>query len=123
MHKEVELYRKAQTLGAFGYILKEHAQDELAACIQTITEGVPYLGEALKKSFGVSPHSDDLDHLSHAEKKVLDLISEQKTSAQIAKMLFISERTVEKHRQNIIKKLDLPKEKNSLLVWALSYKR
>jgi len=59
--------------------------------------------------------------LTFAERKVLALIAEHKTSKQIGDLLFISEKTVEGHRSNIINKLNLPKEKNSLLVWATSY--
>lgn len=124
MHQELELYRKAQSLGVHGYILKEHAQEELAACLAAIDKGKKYLGLALQKALGISP-TDALSsstNLSYAEKKVIELIKQQKTSAQIADLLFISERTVEKHRQNIIEKLGLPKEKNSLLIWALSQK-
>jgi DNA-binding CsgD family transcriptional regulator len=54
-----------------------------------------------------------------AERKIVTLIAQQKTSKQIAEMLFLSEKTVEGHRTNIIEKLGLPKEKNTLLVWAI----
>ena len=60
-----------------------------------------------------------LDKLSFAEKKVLGLIAQQLTSKEIAQSLFIAEKTVENHRSNIMKKLNLPPEKNALLVWAL----
>jgi len=43
----------------------------------------------------------------------------QHTTKEIAQMLFISEKTVENHRSNIMKKLALPAEKNALLVWAM----
>jgi DNA-binding CsgD family transcriptional regulator len=46
-------------------------------------------------------------------------VAQQKTSKQIAEMLFISEKTVEGHRTNIIQKLELPKGKNTLLIWAM----
>jgi two-component system, NarL family, nitrate/nitrite response regulator NarL len=52
----------------------------------------------------------------------VELISQQKTSKQIAELLFLSERTVEGHRGNIIEKLGLPKEKNTLLKWAIQQK-
>ena len=53
------------------------------------------------------------------ESKILQLIAQQKKSKEIAKILFVSEKTVRNHRYNIKKKLDLPKENNSLLKWAL----
>jgi DNA-binding CsgD family transcriptional regulator len=59
-----------------------------------------------------------LAKLTLAERKIIELIGQQKTSGQIADLLFISEKTVEGHRRNIIEKLELPKEKNVLLHWA-----
>ena len=57
--------------------------------------------------------------LTATETKVLQLIAEQKKSKEIAAILFVSEKTIRNHRYNIKKKLDLPKENNSLLKWAL----
>lgn len=53
------------------------------------------------------------------ESKILQLIAQQKKSKEIAKILFVSEKTIRNHRYNIKKKLDLPKENNSLLKWAI----
>jgi len=60
--------------------------------------------------------------LSVAEKKILELVSQNKPSEEIANLLFISKRTVEGHRRNIIEKLGLPKEKYALLIWAIQNK-
>jgi DNA-binding CsgD family transcriptional regulator len=57
--------------------------------------------------------------LTATETKVLQLIAEQKKSKEIAEILFVSEKTIRNHRYNIKKKLDLPKENNSLLKWAI----
>jgi DNA-binding CsgD family transcriptional regulator len=57
--------------------------------------------------------------LTVTESKVLKLIAEQKKSKEIAEILFVSEKTIRNHRYNIKKKLDLPKENNSLLKWAI----
>ena len=57
--------------------------------------------------------------LTATESRVLQLIAEQKKSKQIAEILFVSEKTIRNHRYNIKKKLDLPKENNSLLKWAI----
>jgi DNA-binding NarL/FixJ family response regulator len=64
-----------------------------------------------------------LDKLSGTEYKVVDLISKQKKSKEIANILFIAEKTVRNHRYNIIKKLQLPNDNNSLLKWALAHLR
>ena len=58
--------------------------------------------------------------LTATESRVLQLIAEQKKSKEIAEILFVSEKTIRNHRYNIKKKLDLPKENNSLLKWAIS---
>ena len=57
--------------------------------------------------------------LTKMENTILDLISQQKKSKEIANLLFLSEKTIRNHRYNIKKKLDLPKENNSLLKWAI----
>lgn len=56
------------------------------------------------------------------KKKILELIALQKTSKQIAELLFISEKTVEGHRSKIVEKLELPKEKNAILKWLITNK-
>jgi two-component system nitrate/nitrite response regulator NarL len=57
--------------------------------------------------------------LTATESRVLQLIAQQKKSKEIAEILFVSEKTIRNHRYNIKKKLDLPKENNSLLKWAI----
>ena len=57
--------------------------------------------------------------LTVTESRVLQLIAQQKKSKEIAVILFVSEKTIRNHRYNIKKKLDLPKENNSLLKWAI----
>ncbi len=61
-----------------------------------------------------------LQDLSMSEYKIIDLISKQKKSKEIAALLFVSEKTVRNHRYNIIKKLNLPNDNNSLLKWAIT---
>ena len=57
--------------------------------------------------------------LTRMENIILGLIAQQKKSKEIAEILFVSEKTIRNHRYNIKKKLDLPKENNSLLKWAI----
>lgn len=66
-----------------------------------------------------NPTDNSLEQLSITERKIVDLISQQKNNRQIGEVLFISERTIEWHRRNIIEKLNLPKGKNTLLTWTL----
>jgi hypothetical protein len=58
-------------------------------------------------------------NLTATESRILSLIAQQKNSKEIAELLFVSEKTIRNHRYNIKKKLDLPKENNSLLKWAI----
>lgn len=119
LHKEKELYQKAKELNIFGYILKEFALEEIETCIQTVKIGKPFFSTKLKELIGVVLIEDSgLSKLTPSEKKILKLIAQDKTNKDIASHLFISYRTVEKHRSNIITKLELEPKTNSLLIWA-----
>ena len=69
-----------------------------------------------------SEETQILNQLSEQERNILKLIANQKTSAEIANMLFISPKTVSNHRTNISKKLNLGGVQNGLLKWALEHK-
>ncbi len=119
LHKEKDLYQKAQELNIFGYILKEFALEEIENCIKTVTDGTPFFSEKIKELIGVVFVDDgELNTLTPSEKKILKLIAQDKTNKEIASHLFISYRTVEKHRSNIITKLNIEPKTNSLLIWA-----
>ncbi|HLW31015.1 MAG TPA: response regulator transcription factor [Aequorivita sp.] len=119
LHKEKELYQKAKELNIFGYILKEFALEEIENCIQTVKNGKPFFSAKIKELIGIVMLEDDnLRSLTPSEKKILKLIAKDKTNKEIASLLFISYRTVEKHRSNIITKLNLEPKTNSLLIWA-----
>lgn len=62
-----------------------------------------------------------LNELTEAEQKVLQFVAKGLTSKEIAAKLFVSEKTVRNHRYNILKKLDLPNENNSLTKWAMAH--
>lgn len=120
MHKEVTLYKRAKNLGLSGYLLKESPEEELRVCLQVVSRGGRYMSKLMLKE--VDKHqTSGSEELTFTEKKVIELIAQHKTSKQIGDLLFISEKTVEKHRSNIIQKLNLPKEKNILLYWATKH--
>lgn len=121
MHKEITIYKKAIEYGIYGYILKEYAHTELEKCLNEVKNGNKYISEHLKNDLTQNASFNNLEpySLTLSEKKIVELIAQQKTSKQIADLLFLSERTIEGHRTNIIAKLGLPKEKNVLLIWAL----
>lgn len=120
MHKEMTVYERAKEIGVFGYVLKEHAQNELEDCLKKVALGNEYVSAFLDEELiNNSSLEAEMLQLTFSEKKILELIKIQKTNKQIAQSLFLSERTIEGHRRNIIEKLGLAKEKNSLLKWAI----
>lgn len=124
MHKERSIYKKAQKLGIQGYVLKEFATDALEECINAVLQGKTWTSPQILEHLFIDPIEDvdEVKRLSFAEKKVAQLISEQKTNKQIAEILFLAEKTVENHRSNILKKLNLSTERNALLLWVMQHK-
>jgi DNA-binding NarL/FixJ family response regulator len=121
MHKEMTIYKKATEYNIYGYILKEHAHTELKKCLQEVEKGNHYVSQFLQDNLitDVVNGNNELSKLTLSERKIVELIAQQKTSKQIAELLFLSEKTVEGHRTHIIEKLGLTKEKNTLLKWAI----
>lgn len=118
MHKKLSYIERARQLDVKGYLLKEHLIQELTACLHTVDEGEYYLSQALKviEAENAAPQYDEV--LSRMEKKVFQLIGEEKSTKEIADMLFLSIKTIESHRSNISKKLGLAKN-SSLVVEAV----
>lgn len=123
MHREMTIYKMAKEYGVYGYVLKENAYKELDNCLLQVSAGNRYESKFAEEDLIVDHKDDNLDFakLTLSEKKIIQLIAQQKTSKQIAELLFLSEKTVEGHRTHIIEKLGLPKEKNILLKWALQH--
>ena len=123
MHREISIFKKANQYQLYGYLLKEQAETELENCLNAVEKGKKYVSKSLMSDLLMgheyNNNTTDLDKLTFVEKKILELIIQQKTSKQIGELLFISEKTVEGHRTGIIKKLNLPKGKNTLLRWAM----
>lgn len=119
--------------GAGGYMLKNSGRDELAAAIRAVARGdrffSPRVSEIvmesyLRKSEGRSdlPMTDDDLPLTKREREILYYIADGFNNSQIAEKLFISARTVETHRTNIMQKLDIHDAAN-LVRFALSKKQ
>ena len=127
VHKAEEYIFAALQAGADGYMLKDDSQDELIAGIQQILEGKAYLSASICKNVmsGYLKQTcirDDLQpswtSLTQRENQILKLIAEGKRNKQIAELLTISIKTVEKHRSNLMRKLDLH-DISSLTTYAL----
>lgn len=119
MHNELNIYKKALEYGVKGYLLKNFSNDELDACLQKVLNGESYFSPQLDSELIKNKNHSELESLSVMERKIVELIGKQNSNKQIGELLFVSERTVEWHRRNIIDKLNLPKEKNILMKWAL----
>lgn len=119
LHREKDLFYQAQELNIFGYILKDFAIEEIQTCLDSVSNNIPYFSPKIKSLLTRKNESNNLlSNLTPSEIKILKLIAKDKTNKEIAEMLFISVRTVEKHRSNIIIKLSLSPKTNSLLIWA-----
>jgi DNA-binding NarL/FixJ family response regulator len=116
--KDEKIYNEAKALGVYGYVLKEFALEEIEHCISSLIEDKAYFSPELIKFIKLQKQPDFFTLLSDHEKNIVKLISNNKTGVEIADILCISSRTVEKHKSNIIKKLKLESKQNSLLIWA-----
>jgi DNA-binding NarL/FixJ family response regulator len=115
VHKTEEYLRTTLQAGADGYVLKDATHDELMMAIQSVLKGKTYLSPGvsgkviegyLEGKESQMPLST-LGLLSQREREVLKLIAEGYKNKEIATDLCISLKTVEKHRANLMKKLDL----------------
>ena len=96
---------------SLNYIVKPWNEDQIKVSVKMAFN---YIDKKYSKE-------DLLSGLSLTEYKIIDLISKQKKSKEIGALLFISDKTVRNHRYNIIKKLNIPNDNNSLLKWALTH--
>ncbi len=122
LHKNVDFLMQAQALKIDGYLLKEDDFLEIEKGILAVAEGGSYFSKSFKREVvnTASEALKKLQTLTPSERTILKLIAQETSTAQIAKDLFISERTVEKHRSNIIAKLGLKTQTNSLIKWAVA---
>lgn len=126
MHKEKHFFSHAMEAGVKGYLLKDNAVEELVKCIEAVRLNQPYYSAEIERFLveGIELPEEvkqRMKQLTPTEKVLVKLISQGKTSPEIADNLFVSVNTVENHRYNISKKLNL-EGKNSLLKFAIQYK-
>lgn len=128
MHDQESIFNKAMDLGILGYVLKDGAVTDIVEAVKAASRERHYISPALSTltiSRGQKGPSTDPTILSagltQTEMKVLRLISQSKTTKEIAETLFVSPRTIESHRSNIAAKLNLHGT-NALLRFALENK-
>jgi len=123
-HKDTEYITQAKALQINGYLLKEDSFEEIEKCIEAVLEDNEYFStsfDALSLK-NASEEIKKLQLLTPSEITILKLIAQQTNTNSIAETLFVSSRTVEKHRSNIITKLELEGGTNALTRWALAHK-
>lgn len=119
-HKERAFVMKAKKLNLSGYILKDEPFSEIEACIRSVSKGDTYFSKTFDEIYDseISPEIAKIKFLSPSERTIIRLIAQGRTSKEIGDILSISHRTVQKHRANIIGKLDLPSGVDSLTQWT-----
>jgi DNA-binding NarL/FixJ family response regulator len=129
MHLEEDIFNRAMDMGARGFVLKENSARDIIDCVRAIAAGKYYVSPLIS-GFLVTRHNDSkrlreaypaLEDLTPTERSILRLIAEQKTSKEIAELLYVSHKTIENHRTNISNKLQLHGN-NSLLKFAIEHK-
>ena len=125
MHDDEEYLFRAIQVGASGCILKSAPQEELLGAIRSVSNGNAYLHPSATKRLmeeyigSVKQGNSDTFHLlSHREKEVLTLIAKGFSNKEIAEKLFISVKTVETHKSNLMEKLQM-KTRPELVAFAL----
>jgi len=115
IHEDDQSVLQAFESEADGYAIKDSSRDELKLAIQTVLDGKKYINPSIAVHVldGYLNGGTDLkakstlDRITHREQEVLKLLAEGYQNKQIAAMIHISVKTVEKHRANIMSKLDL----------------
>jgi len=115
IHSEENYIFKSLDAGASGYLLKDTVAVELVNAIEVVERGEIFVSSSIprrvvdeyREMVRKGKRIDEFSKLTNREREILKLISEGYTSKQIAEMLFLSVKTVDNHRANIMNKLDI----------------
>ncbi len=113
MHANEEYVLQALRTGAMGYVLKDAGIGELELAVRAIASGETYLSPAVSKHVvadyvrRVGSESSSLEQLTSRQREILQLITEGRTTKEIADLLYLSVKTVETHRMQLMKRLDI----------------
>lgn len=110
MHSNKQFILGMFKAGAYGYLLKDSDSGELINAIKTVAQNKKYISQRISGAIVdelISPTIREDTELSQREKEILQLIAEGKSSKEIAEILFLSSKTVDSHRKNIMDKLEL----------------
>ena len=127
MHKDELHFNEAIGLGIQGYLIKDSAATEVVDCLKTVISGRAYFSPAMSSFWLTRRRAVQTENLSGVgdltptERRVLLLLSELKTTKEIAAELGVSPRTVDNHRAHICSKLDL-QGSHALTKFAIQHK-
>jgi DNA-binding NarL/FixJ family response regulator len=129
MYKEEDMFNAAMDMGVKAYVLKENATEDILAALEKVAHGETFVSSSMsrmgqRRTDRVQElllSKPQIDDLTSAERRILKLIAEDRTSKEIADLLQISIKTVENHRLNICRKLNLHGS-HSLLKFAFDNK-
>jgi DNA-binding NarL/FixJ family response regulator len=108
MHDQVDLVREMIRAGALGYLVKNSTREELILAIDSASRNLSYFSREITSGLLESESKKtnmDSVVLTNREKEILRHIAEEFTNSQIAEKLFLSIRTVDTHRRNLLEKL------------------
>lgn len=129
MHNNERIFNAALDLGVKGFVLKDSALPEIIDCIKAVRRGQNYISPPLatylinrrNRADALTEEKTGLKSLTPSERNILKMIADGLTSREIADLLFISIRTVDRHRANISQKLNLHGT-NALVKFAIAHK-
>lgn len=129
MLRDEDAFQLAMGIGVMGYVLKECAVDEIMDCVRAVASGQRYVSTSLQHLLQRDRTEQQaalsamarLDLLTTAERRVLHLLAEARTSKEIARILGVSPRTIDVHRARIGSKLQLSGA-HSLLYFAIAHR-
>ncbi|PWB69635.1 MAG: DNA-binding response regulator [Anaerolineales bacterium] len=116
MYADEGFVHQAMNYGVKGYVLKSSVSDELIKAVQVVADGQAYFSNpvseivaerAMQQHAGDKPAEDPLASLSPREKQIMQLIAEEHTNSEIARILRVSVKTVEKQRASLMEKLNV----------------
>ena len=115
MYKEEDMFNAAMDLGAKAYVLKENAANDIIAALDKVIRGETFVSPSMlevgeRRSDRVRQlllSKPQIEALTASERRILKLVGEDYTSKEIADSLHVSVRTIDNHRQNICRKLNL----------------
>jgi DNA-binding NarL/FixJ family response regulator len=126
MHSDEAYVNRALKAGAAGYLLKTASGPELELAIRAVARGDVYLGPRVAKR--VIPEyltrgselPGDVERLTRRQREILQLVAEGRTSKQIAQHLGLSVKTIERHRADVMQRLEIH-DLAGLVRWAVGH--